>query len=147
MTNYDIVRLKAAQALGLKGPADTSFTTADFQALSASQAQALDDLTSLYMVENPSQFTAGQVSVAQNIVSGPGFAARFAANYQSSATGFLQVTKNAIAGVADFSESAAKAAVGGAASYLNTLKWIALAGAGLWIFLEFRKTARRNEHG
>lgn len=144
-SNYDIVRLKAAQALGLKGPADTSFTTGDYQNLNAGQAQALDDLTALYITSNPSQFSAGQVSVATNIVQGPGFAQRFAAGYQASATGFLQTTKNAIAGVGSFAESAAKAAVGGASSYLNTLKWIALAGAALWLFHEFGQR-RRNDH-
>lgn len=146
MTNYDIVRLKAAQALGLKGPADTSFTTADFQALNALQAQALDDLTALYMTENPGQFTAGQVQAATAIVQGPGFARRFAANYQSAATGFLQTTKNAIAGVGQFAQSAAEAAVGGASSYLTTLKWLALGVAAFVLLprlLPLRKGGQR----
>lgn len=137
MTAYDTVRLKAAQALGFAAGTATSFGIPDYQALTAGQAQALDDLTALYIAQNPSQFSAGQVRVAQAITTGPGFSARFAANYASAATGFLQTVKTALTGAGDFAESAAKASVSGAASYVTGLKYALYAGAGLlaWLYL------------
>lgn len=138
MTPYDIVRLKAAQALGLKSATDTSFTLADYQNLNAAQAQALDDLTALYMTSNPAGFTAGQVSAAQGIVNGPGFASRYAASYQAGATGFLATTKAAIAGVGSFAQSAAAEAVTGATTYLSDLKWLAIAGVAVWILVALK---------